>query len=1128
MKNYESHKVNFAKLNPLLDFFLSDKYYLVFNKNYVVECAEKYLNNILKVFFTISDVEFDKDAIFDFESKKSTTPQNYFLYIHCLEHANYLLQAYVHAGKKEYFEYAEKVICEWIEFSGTANPTIQKFMKRDHPTASRGMVLGLYSLICKRDGKVVKEVVSQVLKQHLEHMMSEEYYTRNHNHGVMQLHTIALLSFFYGDQKAYDFFRNELIKQLDFAYDCEGVHRENTIFYQTFVDRFINFFKVIFEATNDPYKEKITKVYEGSTKFLNSIAYPNRAYPAIGDMRYNGKAVAGTPTPGHSVYEKSGYYTARSSVESDATYKMFKAGYSTLIHKHADDLSFLLYAYGQEIFIDPGEYNREYITPMSYYFRSVFAHNTVTVDDQEYFKVNQKSNLFGSIGNELLADKIGFAEVEVVDTFKRVRAFNNMYEGVDITRDFSDYDDMILIHDVCRSNKNHVYRQRFHLNPKLEKISESSGETVYALENTDKVVKIRQFVQCDMQSFRGKKADSINEIAGWCAFEFNELTPTDTLIYTQEGSTVEFITAISIETPDGKFRCGNEMGSFTENLDSFLHENSGEESKQIEVAKEKKVDKEKNLKSNIKPLKRFVFSNLGLNNFDPAWWKYRLAVFETFCLPSMESNIHPNLYWTINVSKATPVKFKRRLYEIIESSPLRGNIYVNEFELHRKPGINYIPDIDFIKCRVSDDERFIIMVFDTDDMLASGFFDRIEKELRNPKDEWGHNTSAVEFIERKGEKFVPDGMLGLSKLPNGLIDQNVTFSFRKCYRVGLDSKTVDVTESIYHSFQTCGLTTIKDVARVNFRHIYAGESAFANNYIQYFCKTDEPMNAYMVYKNSVAAIRWNRDIKLSNSKIEKDILCVPKEKVNEFLKRFPHSLTTFERIVHGHTFKKKYDEEYKKLRKLEEKFYECVNMYSDKSKIYKALHNENEENDEGWLFSLKKVFDLEVAQSERLKKSNDYKKLFKHLKEKLPDVAILMATKGGVGKYFEKCLMYLDELGIHEKISSEGFAEKSKCNFGVILCPLTDVNFEGKTATYFSSEDVRYKNVFSCTRMRDRIDLEFVSTQENAFCQIDNCPVSLNLPGLNIAVWDMKERKLIDVCNINTHVEGLPITRALD
>ena len=88
-------------------------------------------------------------------------------------------------------------------------------------------------------------------------------------------------------------------------------------------------------------------------------------------------------------FTDSGYYllqcgsagsSERISVAVDCAELGFK---SIAAHGHADALSFVLCAFGREIFVDPGTYDYFTYPEWRTYFRSTRAHNTVVVDNED-------------------------------------------------------------------------------------------------------------------------------------------------------------------------------------------------------------------------------------------------------------------------------------------------------------------------------------------------------------------------------------------------------------------------------------------------------------------------------------------------------------------------------------------------------------------------------------------------------------------------------------------------------------------------------------------------------------------------------------------------------------------------
>ena len=83
-------------------------------------------------------------------------------------------------------------------------------------------------------------------------------------------------------------------------------------------------------------------------------------------------------------FEQGGYYVMRERWSEDTNYLLFDCGpHGTLNcgHAHADALSFELCANGRLKLVDPGTYSYTGDHEMRQWFRSSFAHNTVSIDD---------------------------------------------------------------------------------------------------------------------------------------------------------------------------------------------------------------------------------------------------------------------------------------------------------------------------------------------------------------------------------------------------------------------------------------------------------------------------------------------------------------------------------------------------------------------------------------------------------------------------------------------------------------------------------------------------------------------------------------------------------------------------
>lgn len=75
----------------------------------------------------------------------------------------------------------------------------------------------------------------------------------------------------------------------------------------------------------------------------------------------------------------TGHYVMRSGWDAQAVYALFDAGPYGYGHQHEDKLHLVLYAYGRQLLLDPGNYSYD-SSPWRRYVLSTAGHNTVLVD----------------------------------------------------------------------------------------------------------------------------------------------------------------------------------------------------------------------------------------------------------------------------------------------------------------------------------------------------------------------------------------------------------------------------------------------------------------------------------------------------------------------------------------------------------------------------------------------------------------------------------------------------------------------------------------------------------------------------------------------------------------------------
>lgn len=119
-------------------------------------------------------------------------------------------------------------------------------------------------------------------------------------------------------------------------------------------------------------------------------------------------------------FTRSGYAVVR-----DKDSMLFVTGMAyTLTHKHADDLSFVLFEHSRLIFIDSGKYGYN-SDPMRRYVESAAAHNPIGLADQEI-----RSRDITLTGSELMPVISGEGQFRVAGQAERPGLFKQTRDPV--------------------------------------------------------------------------------------------------------------------------------------------------------------------------------------------------------------------------------------------------------------------------------------------------------------------------------------------------------------------------------------------------------------------------------------------------------------------------------------------------------------------------------------------------------------------------------------------------------------------------------------------------------------------------------------------------------------------------
>ena len=223
---------------------------------------------------------------------------------------------------------------------------------------------------------------------------------------------------------------------------------------------------------------------------------------------------------------------------------MVKSGYKKIAHKHADDLSFMIYSKGNEIFTDCGMYsyrNDKYRT----FLASAKGHNTLIVDEQSYLVSND------------INSRTGIQSYEFFNDYDHIRLFNDSYFSPKLTRDFCSCGDLTVIYDYSIADEEHNYSQIFHLAENIGIISSNKNETVLSIADTGYYVIIKQINDVDnLEVIHGDKEKGNYGIVSRYGGHLDEII---TLKYNKKTQNVKYVTIIAIVDGNGNIQLDNTM-----------------------------------------------------------------------------------------------------------------------------------------------------------------------------------------------------------------------------------------------------------------------------------------------------------------------------------------------------------------------------------------------------------------------------------------------------------------------------------------------------------------------------------------------------------------------------------------
>lgn len=334
--------------------------------------------------------------------------------LHSLNFLADLVAGYIYTKDDWYLQHAGHILADWAEHNiGKDIPS--KFSWNDHATAIRLKNIGQFFLylwrIAYHDKSILKSCVI-LAGQHQAVLACENFHIKGTNHGLDQAFSLYQSSLFFSFLSKSEEIKNIAMRRLSYEMKCaftqEGVHIENSPQYHEVILNsvlWINSYISRVEGTESI--DGMDDLVENALTFLSYMLRPDGKFPPIGDSlmsppRSGFEALSKYPAfknylyarsmgksgseavPASKIYPDSGYAIFRSRTFSEPLMRLhivFKCGFKSVYHRHDDDNSFLLFAFGEEWLTDGGLYVYDAENPQREHFRSCHSHNVLAPVD---------------------------------------------------------------------------------------------------------------------------------------------------------------------------------------------------------------------------------------------------------------------------------------------------------------------------------------------------------------------------------------------------------------------------------------------------------------------------------------------------------------------------------------------------------------------------------------------------------------------------------------------------------------------------------------------------------------------------------------------------------------------------
>ncbi|MEN8701821.1 heparinase II/III family protein [Bacillus infantis] len=521
--------------------------------------CEGYFRNIWFTSSRFGEVAADYEEVWSFPGPERSWRFQH----HSLVSVSHLCDGYEELGELKYLQKAEELIINWHEVNYPESPSDMGW--HDHSTAYRLANICRFFFIWKagplHDEKKEKALV-KIAAVHAETLMEDGFYMPNHNHGLEQDMALYTASVTFSEMEESSSWREKSLErfwnQVNYLFAEDGSFFEHSPQYVysllKTLFKFLSYLKVTGYEESAILEERLHSAF----RFLVYISRPDWKIPSIGDSE-NAKVSRhvmqgwsdqarmlmedlGTKEEGRkpslpvdSVFFHGGFAALRNkwAWDDEAVQLIAYSGFHSRVHKHHDDLSFVLFARGRELLTEGGKYSYNYQSMERQYVVSPPAHNSVMADGQA-----------AGIPN-LNRGKSGLLSAVLTKNIAYVSGMHALYKNINHRRFFLYLKpDIVLVFDRLKGYKDHVFETHFNFHSELECRNEND-RFIGSLEG-EETIGIRQLFSSTGAFEAGTASGETSPLKGWISPDFGKMVPNTLLTFKTEGLAADNVYEISL------------------------------------------------------------------------------------------------------------------------------------------------------------------------------------------------------------------------------------------------------------------------------------------------------------------------------------------------------------------------------------------------------------------------------------------------------------------------------------------------------------------------------------------------------------------------------------------------------